>query len=291
MKLSELNSTKIITHTFETSFPAILAAISYAQNNVKVLIPPPDALNMLEQYHRDYSNDWKQACYILRYMYAYSYEYFQLYSDIFKRDTTIKRPRVLSLGCGAMLDAWSIQEAATMMNIGVPIEYTGVDVVEWNKGYIPRTNPLIVKNYVPQKAGEYLSSFDLEPFDIILFPKSLGDIYLFDREDYIILKEALGRTFPLKDEFYIAFSLIDNEQYNKKDKIEIDKLLEKIHNRGYQGEPIWNSTTNIGICGSRPPFPMLSNEIVEDSKKYTGKHFMTNRSHENYCICKMKRVR
>lgn len=291
MKLEELLKKRVWHHSFDDSFPEIERAIVVARDNLETLDPPVEAYTMRKYYPHNYDNSWDQACYVMRYLYAYAYEYFMLFSDTLEMVSKSNSLQVISLGCGTMPDAWALQEAADRMEIKGPIEYTGVDMFEWPSEYVPQTNKEMKRTFIKSKAGEYLLTCNDQAFDVILFPKSLGDMYKNDRSDLFMLKKALGEILPLKEEFFLAFSFIDNEQENRKDKIEMDYLLQCIRDRGYVGEPIKNRYTKVGICNSYPPFPMLDDDLIKDSKRLALQHFMTSREHENYYICKFTKVK
>lgn len=291
MKLEELKGRRVWHHSFDDSFTEIESRIINARNTLKELEPPLDVYYMSKYYPHNYNDPWDQACYVMRYLYAYTYEYFMIFSDILEKTDKSRNLQVLSLGCGTMSDAWALQEAAKRMKYRGTIEYTGVDTCEWSSKYVPQTRSRIKRNFKLCKAGEYLGKCNNRSFDIMLFPKSLGDIHKNDYNDLVMTRLALGSTLPLKDEFVLAFSFIDNEQENIKDKIEMDYLLQRIRDRGYDGEVVKNKKCKGGICSSSPPFPMLCSDIVEDSKRLALQHFMTNREHENYYICRFTKVR
>ena len=290
MKLSELKNKRPQLYSFDESFSAIEKAIANARDRLKVIEPPSEVLWTYNYYPYNYSNTWDQACYVMRYLYAYAYEYFIAFSSILEKINSNSDLHVMSLGCGVMPDAWALQEASKRMELRGMIEYTGVDVFKWPDEYVPETTERVRKRFIKSKAGDYLLSCTDIEHDIIIFPKSLGDMYKNDRSDLYNVKKALGEI-PLKDEFYMVFSFIDNEQDNRKDQIEMDYLLDCIRNRGYSGIPKKNKEVNVGICNSYPPFPRLSDELVEDSISLAKKHFMTSRIHENYYICRFTKVK
>lgn len=59
----------------------------------------------------DYSNIHVQQLYLLRYAYAYAFEYKQMYEYLFKRYSVGTPIHVMSIGCGNMIDYWSLAHA------------------------------------------------------------------------------------------------------------------------------------------------------------------------------------
>ena len=56
----------------------------------------------------DYSNIHVQQLYLLRYAYAYSFEYKCMYRTLLDRTNFRKNISVTSIGCGSMLDYWAL---------------------------------------------------------------------------------------------------------------------------------------------------------------------------------------
>ena len=290
MKVSELITRKPMQFfSIEEGFLEVKRTIINARNTL-INAEPPKLTDIKNYYPSNYDREWDQACYILRYMYAYSYEYFMLFSDIFELANRNKKFSVLSIGCGAMPDAWALEAAAKRMKVTGAISHTGVDSIQWDNKYVPKTSGRIRKKLILNKAGEFLENTNDE-FDIILFPKSIGDMHMNDYSDFGKVKRAFRDSLSLKEGFFVAFSLINNEQNNRKDKIEIDYILQNIRTRGYEGRTVWSKKTKVGICGSNPSFPRLEEELVEDSINLTKRHFMASREYENYCLCKMTKVK
>ncbi len=241
------------------------------------IVPPvkPD-------YPNEYADYWNQACYVLRYIYAYSYEYFRMYLDMFSNEVLGRYINVLSLGCGTMVDAWSLQEAIRFRRKNTAVSYIGVDMNRWGNNYEPKVAPSIIKKHMhKRKAGDYLINQSILDFDILVFPKSIGDIYR-DPDDFEKIVYALKTKDVKKDSFYIAFSFVNYKDEKNMDAPKIDKIISSLSLRGYRLKKEKHKSTDQAIVASNPGFPPLDNQIVMNAKRLTGKEVMRKRIHEKY---------
>lgn len=72
----------------------------------------------------DYSNIHVQQLYLLRYAYAYSFEYKCMYRTLLDRTNFRKNISVTSIGCGSMLDYWAL---ANVVPRSCDIRYRGIE--------------------------------------------------------------------------------------------------------------------------------------------------------------------
>lgn len=87
----------------------------------------------------DYTDKNIEQLYLLRYAYAYSFEYKSMYDSLFDIQKYENRISVASIGCGSMIDYWSLAEA--LKERGKErciIKYKGIDVIDWDYKLIPR---------------------------------------------------------------------------------------------------------------------------------------------------------
>ena len=242
-----------------------------------------------DEFPSRYDSSLDQARYILRYLYAYSFEYYHVFSDIIKLGLWTDHIEITSLGCGAMLDAWSLQEATRLL-IGekASINYIGVDKAVWGENYAPKTKRSVNKTFINKKAGEYLLNQSDMKFDILFFPKSIGDIFHNDRMDFSRIIEALQKK-ELKRTFFLAFSLIMNESENEKDKKVIKELVKALEHKGYKYSYTENELNTDYVGTSKPKYGFLDDDIFYQSKELTGSLTMTKRKYENYMIYKFEK--
>lgn len=238
-------------------------------------------------YLFDYNNIKQQAAYNMRYLYAYSYEYLTMLLKMVNMGLPQSKIRMLSLGCGTKADLWALEEAFIRKKLFPEIEYIGVDKALWEKNLcIDSQKNISIEARYGEKAGEYLAKTNDLRFDIIMFPKSFGDIIKNDGEDF--KKIMLSFThMPLKDTFYVAFSFVQNETEDI--IIKARRLADNVINRGYSGTfEFVEAEDNKGEIGySREvPFELLPGRYAESSKALAGRHYIKYRNYENNLICK-----
>lgn len=129
----------------------------------------------------DYTKEYIQQLYLLRYAYGYAYEYRWMYSKLFKQciNNDVLLPlnlKVLSLGCGAMTDYWALRQA---LNSSFSIDYIGVDMVEWGKKYLMPACEQDTVSFCQGNMADCLNVFASAKRtapDVIFFPKSLSEL-------------------------------------------------------------------------------------------------------------------
>jgi hypothetical protein len=156
----------------------------------------------------NYNESIIQQYYLLRFLPAYFVEYFHIYSRLLGENFINNKYNILSIGCGCGLDFWGIKFASELNNSKTEIAYTGMDIVEW----------------------EYWDSCDEEEYNIIIFPKSVGE---FDCDSFVNLKESLKNTSFKKDRIAIIASLRSSRIEADKGRMkDIIKIFENVH--GYK---------------------------------------------------------
>ena len=291
MKLDELRNKKVnraISNEFNPAIAAIEETIRCANRNLKWLENHGQAPIEKPNYLFSYTDPWSQGCYVLRYVYAYAYEYINLYLQMISEYELPDIVKVLSLGCGSMIDAWSLQEATKRNNLNPEIFYTGVDVVRWNKNYEPRTNDNVHKTMILGKAGEFLATQSELDFDILIFPKSLGDIAKADRNDYKKIITSLKNLKIKQDRFIIAFSFIKYKDNNQSDSDFSDGIISCLSGKGYR----FNKTSYVYSDEyiSSQEYPRIDTYLWDQTEILTGKKPISRRNYEKYYIYEFRKV-
>ena len=127
----------------------------------------------------DYSEPLIQQMYLLRYLFAYAYEYYGLFNCIIENleFELYPKTRILSIGCGMAIDYLALRK--TMDDYpdtkDTLIDYIGVDLVDW----LYRFDSLKSDNFKfhKQDINCWMKShkFELLSRDIIIFPKSISE--------------------------------------------------------------------------------------------------------------------
>jgi len=129
----------------------------------------------------DYSNEFIQQYYLLRFYPAYLAEYYLMYSEILEEEKYDNSINILSIGSGCGLD-YSAMKLAIRDN-GYPndIYYQGIDKYQWN--YIESRDVKFRNICADIKNIDNLKEICKKDIDIIIFPKSIGEIngYSFNK--------------------------------------------------------------------------------------------------------------
>lgn len=187
----------------------------------------------------DYTDELIQELYILRYSFAYSFEYYVMYSKILDLFEGADHLNVLSLGCGPMTDYWSFCRAFSEKSQWIPrenVSYAGVDLIDW-KHKMPGDDK-IKWEYVQSDFLQYAKSADLSDTDIFFFPKSICEVDLF--QDMPKLCDSLKRN--LKKE-RIIFGITLRNEY---DEDRVKSICDALKSNGYQSTIIENADYKNG---------------------------------------------
>jgi len=178
----------------------------------------------------DYTDLMVQQLYLLRYFPAYLVEYFDIYRDILKNKRFKKSFRVLSVGCGCGLDYYALELALQKKGTtcAETVYYTGVDKIEWaySNDFGNEDFKILLCDFIG--IGD-VNKIQDKAFDIIIFPKSIGE---FSDSDFkSLIKQFKNSTFP-KKEIYIISSI--RKEYTAIDQDRMANLLICLENEhGY----------------------------------------------------------
>lgn len=149
-------------------------------------------------YSVSYIQDW----YVLRYMYAYAYEYREMFTRLLTEQSLPKVIDILSVGCGNGIDYWALREAEqSIIDDNTEggrhiIKYTGLDEVNWrdqwgsdegNYEIFPSNGQIV--NYESINAIDHLENAETLPYNVIIFPKSISE---FSEDEFTRICDALG---------------------------------------------------------------------------------------------------
>ncbi len=172
----------------------------------------------------DYNDPNIQQHYILRYTYAYAYDYKRMFirclQQNLNKETTLK---ILSLGCGNAIDYWSAAQAVEELKLGCRIEYTGVDICRWK--YFPKTRPKDSFNFVHSDIISYLDRLTQFNQGYVIFPKSISE---FSYEDFTHLRKIFRNKSISSKRFEILATFRSSENHSRSDKDRFIELVNEI---------------------------------------------------------------
>lgn len=217
------------------------------------LLPNLEKLNEVLRKHcigsYVYPDAFEQNIYLLRYFYAYYYEYRKIMEWICKLLSEIN---VVSIGCGSGIDALALKHITS--HISKQYSYIGIDIVNWRDAKLfSEGDPITLYNTpIKHDTENYLKNAT-----VLFFPRSLSDIT--DR-DMVNIEKWIKECICLKENICIAASFIyrgnvnngkpTGKQYDRYSKIiklfenkdyfvDGTKILEFIKKDG-EGDNIWN---------------------------------------------------
>lgn len=253
--------------------------------------------------------------YICRYGKAYIYEYALIYDMLLRilNNDRCYNVKMLSLGCGSMIDAFSMVFAASKLAFSsdfymrMPrITYTGVDNAPWDEFCLmvtpdkingtanpnpdPDTVPIALRfdkvEFFRESMFDYLrrkypvgSNFDS---NVIVFPKVLNTIADYTDE---LLDCFRNRNFPL-DEYFIVVSHAESST-SETMKV-VDELIDIINETGdfevcsnlqeMLGDDKWNRVHNLYLKGKTDS----ANSLIKGNEK-RGVTYAPDDEMQNLC--------
>lgn len=178
----------------------------------------------------DYADIHVQQYYLLRYAYAYAFEYKKMYEFLFQRFYPQDQINVMSIGCGTMLDYWAlgrILEQSARSNCR--INYIGIDQIGWHY-LIParrRDTVFFCQNDVVDEFSQY-ASLDS---DVYFFPKSISE---FSDVDFWTLCKYFEETYIIKNQIHIMISVRSDERSMRRDLQRAELLRQAIIKNGFK---------------------------------------------------------
>lgn len=243
------------------------------------------ANNYVQPDTNDFMYDDKMAAdyYLCRYGMCYAFEYSLMYKLVLKSMTNSgeQLKGLLSIGCGSMIDGWSMAYAYSMLNYSeghMPprFKYMGVDCKEWAVKFIdPKKSgekigpsvymqPFSEVSFFQGFAQDYLRSLidgkTAMDYNVICFPKILNELDSAAADE--IAEYFSKLEFPL-DEYYVCASY--GRSTRSTDAEILKKIIDKINETG-EFEVIYNlNEMNINIEQGnvlRAVYPYTDEELV-----------------------------
>jgi hypothetical protein len=177
----------------------------------------------------DYSNKKIQQLYLLRYAFAYAFEYKSMYEDMFPKIKNLDNLKVTSIGCGAMIDYWSLVKLLLEKKMeDKQIAYIGVDEINWNYKIRKRSSDF---GYLKNKnIVDYLNEIELFDSDIYFFPKSISE---FDDNEMKLICKNFKEKEIIKNTILLGVSLRCDSGSRDRDMEKVKLLIEAISKNGF----------------------------------------------------------
>ena len=172
-------------------------------------------LNYTDGNIPEYKDIGIQMLYLFRYMYAYSFEYREMYETLFLENNYENEVRVLSLGCGNYMDYWGLVHTK---NVPKRVQYTGVDIINWEYKFQKREQDEI--SFENCDIFYYLKNCKNINYDIVTIPKSMSEVF-----DFTPLSDTLKLIALKNGKVHLLISFRPNDD----DTDKIKKIFEELN--------------------------------------------------------------
>lgn len=196
----------------------------------------------------NYNNVQIQRLYLLRYAFAYGFEYTLMYKEVLQDMNNPTEIRVASIGCGNIIDYWALVQAVeSNWWIDCDIKYVGIDEIDW--AYKFEKRPQDEVRYYLENAKKCFDRTRQLVSDVYFFPKSISEFSNDEMRDII----AAFRTKQIaKDTIYLCISLRKNEYSQELDIYRVKQIYDALVENGFKPNKNYNDyidfPDNLAIC-------------------------------------------
>lgn len=176
----------------------------------------------------DYSDLHVQQLYLLRYAYAYAFEYKCMYKHLPRYMFDQPSLSIMSIGCGNMIDYWAI---AQLVDPQVTLQYRGFDSVNWFNKFVAREQDQVL--FTLGDAITAIEDMAVIPADVIVFPKSISE---FDHEAIDRICQCVREKMILKDKVCVLVSLRADQGSVQRDMEKTSKIYNAFCDAGFSTE-------------------------------------------------------
>lgn len=180
-----------------------------------------------------------QQLYLLRYAFAYAFEYSRMYLKVLSQMDDVNHVSVTSVGCGSMLDYWALVHALEIKRIiGSSIRYVGIDEIDWNYKFLKRQNDEVY--YLTENAKDYFINNNEFDSDVYFFPKSISE---FSESELNAMADSFSLKKIRKNKFFICISLREDQGSMDRDMQKTKCIIEAIEKNGFYTKWPYNRYT------------------------------------------------
>lgn len=180
----------------------------------------------------DYSDIHIQQLYLLRYVYAYAFEYKSMFGTLFQKERYNDKIKVTSIGCGNMIDYWGLVEAlGEVRNSACQIEYKGIDTIDWNYKVEAREGDSL--RFINRNAAAIFTKVSSLVSDVYVFPKSISE---FSNEEFQEICKGFSKKEIQKDKIHVLISLRSDPGSMERDMERSKKIVLAMKQNGFVTE-------------------------------------------------------
>lgn len=230
----------------------------------------------------DYNDDIVQDVYAIRYSMAYALEYKEMYKKLSQRMLVKDSLKVVSLGCGTMIDYWALKQVFN----DTRINYQGIDVIDWRDKFAPCSNDTV--EFTQQSICDYFNECSQLDADVYIFPKSISEL---DGEMLDNICRIFAAKGMMKDEIHIMFSLRASQNNLEQDLEKTNRFYNRMSALGlysdddsatiYRGEDkmIYFSDRDFNVYDLKEAYNLLEN-LANECKNYNRFNYTCKLCHE-----------
>lgn len=214
-----------------------------------------------DEQHPDYDDPHIQQLYALRYMYAYGYEYLEMFRRLLAAQDIPPVVKILSIGCGNGVDYWAFREAWLDREDGSRIKYTGLDQADWRMrwgvAYMDSARMKFKNASVEYHQGDAVRFLQENPvleYSIIIFPKSISE---FSEDGFTKLCQAFatakfqfrmgnGRIRNTRKVHFLISLRKKEDAVSMVDKLRSDRIAAAMEQNGFVLEDANAAETFVG---------------------------------------------
>ncbi len=266
---SHRNRPMIPEGTVDTS--ALNGQVTAAMEKLKSLLTEdPDAFRKMQlgsRYHATFSpdfNDMITTClYEGRLCNIYGLQYYVMYSLLmpFFLKENIHDLKILSFGCGSMIDGLSLSLVLKNFEDSLGVQYTGVDIAGWPLVF----NLPFETRFIQKPLQDYWE--DCRAFDgnVIIFPTVLSGLREYPDETGIFC-QGIEKTEFSSDTIFLMVSYRSPASYKRDwqatDWQKTQRIISAMEKKGYVAEDL-----PVSVPDAWKPYIQSETAETEDGKK------------------------
>ena len=196
----------------------------------------------------NYNDIQIQRLYLLRYVFAYAFEYTKMYEEVLQDMDNPTAISVASIGCGNGIDYWALVQALkNYWNQECNIRYVGIDEIDWNYRIEKRLQDEMI--YLVGNAKQYFEKAEQLISDVYFFPKSISE---FTEDEMKAIVDAFRNKTIKKDTIYLCISIRKNEYSQEIDINRTQQIYNALLQNGFVANCNYTQYTyypnNTAIC-------------------------------------------
>lgn len=240
----------------------------------------------------EYNDIHVQQLYLLRYAYAYAFEYKVMYMNLLTHFDFDSQIKVTSIGCGNMIDYWSLTRALKELGKkSYTIYYVGIDTIDWNYKM-----PFRDKDNVQFGLGDAIQALeqaDCLRAEVYFFPKSISE-FTDEQMERMCYCFQVKNIIPTK--LHIMISLRSDGYSMERDQAKAEKIICAITSNGYKTEDVstkyWyinSEETKIRKLDSEFEHPSSVIQTLKELNEQCNQYKMESENCETDCKTRLSR--